>query len=869
MNVFYLTGDVIYTATHGCSLRVFGISENDKDVTIIVHDFHDWVDIRVPYHARSLNDKQLEDLCKTLISQLNAKIAKVVKKKRCDWGNDAYVKNAQSFVSFDEMEILDQKRLMHYRTEADTFIRLYVRVPMLLDIVQKALKAPLSYEDYESNQTVEGWISSQLAYDLWRVDSVQSKNCDDRNKSISFELYNGANMDFRLKCDQTMELRPCGWFRLSESMLSNTTSKRWSDHNDEYHIQYKRGLKFDEIDKPIPSHAIRCAGFDIECIGTNGQFPKAEENPIITISLCFHALSTMQISNNSKKELHINGGDVMIRYALQLGTVLGALDNNTIILNDSTPCEVFSADAPATTTCICFPYDEEDITSRNDAERELLLEFVRLYESYGPHVIVTYNGNAFDTPYILKRAGVLGIGSQVRKRLSWGSSAQQCVRQLVQQRWDKCEAFGLESVGRGMALAPDSLVCIEKEVTTTAFGTQIRRNVVIPGKVNFDLMCWWKLNVQESYYTLGGLSQKYVKRSKKDLPYHLLPFRFKTPEGRLEIVEYCVMDTVLTMYLASLKVAIIMFMSMSYVQMVDISQKFQSGQGYCALSMLIREINARVKAGGLPYAIPENATISEDVPEFQEEDDEDAEDDHSVIKSKGASDKVGYQGATVLDSVSGIYDDCIACCDFASLYPSIMMAHNLSYETHLEKIPDGWIGQSVQPDPRGFDGWELGDAKARTKPERFDYQIMRNGQRFVAKKHHVGLLASIVEKLIQARKAVRAQMKKETSDVVLVALEQRQLSIKYAANSVYGAAGARKGKLPSATFIAESVTNEGRAMIDTIKFVAENIYLCNGVEIRHNENIPIEERSSWFNMQVIYGDTVREGLVFPVFFVCC
>jgi DNA polymerase elongation subunit (family B) len=572
----------------------------------------------------------------------------------------------------------------------------------------------------------------------------------------------------------------------------------------------------------------------------------------------------MQISNNSKKELVVNGGDTMTRYALQLGTVLGASEeSNTLILSDTTPCDVFSncAEKPASTTCICFPYDESSSDSRNNAEQSLLLEFVRLLAEYGPHVIVTYNGNAFDTPYILKRADVLGIGGVVRKKLSWGSSERRGVRQLVQQKWDKCEALGLVSIGRGAAFAPDALVCIEKEVTTTAFGTQIRKNVVIPGKVNFDLMCWWKLNVQESYYTLGGLSQKYIKRSKKDLPYHLLPFRFKTPEGRLEIVEYCVMDTVLTMYLASLKVAIVMFMSMSYVQMVDISQKFQSGQGYCALSMLIREINERVKGGGLPYAIPENATLSEeiDLMESAEDDaDGDEEEAYETIKSKGASDKVGYQGATVLESVSGIYDDCIACCDFASLYPSIMMAHNLSYETHLEKIPDGWEGQSVRPDPRGFDGWELGDAKARTKPDKYDYQIMRNGQRFVAKKHHVGLLASIVEKLIQARKAVRAQMKKETSDSILVALEQRQLSIKYAANSVYGAAGARKGKLPSATFIAETVTNEGRAMIDTIKFVAENIYLCNGVEILHRDSIPsTDDPSKWFNMQVIYGDTVR------------
>lgn len=864
MEIFYLTGDVVYTPTHGCSLRVFGIAEDGRDVAVLVHGFHDWVDVRVPHFCKGMNDAQLENTARSIVSQLNARIDAVLKKKRCDWMSDSYVTMVKNkFVSFNELEILDQKRLMHYHTDSDTFFRLYVRVPMLLDVVQKALKAPLSFDDPERGTTHVAWVTKELAYTLWHVDTVQASSTDPRNANVAFDLYNGANMDFRLKCDQTMELRPCGWFRL-QLETTTRTSREWSNHADEYHVAYKRGMRFKEVNKPVPLERIRCFGFDIECIGTDGRFPKPEENPVITISVCCHTLSTMQIATNKEtKKLELNGGDVMLRYAFQLGSVVGAdPKTNTLILPDTTPNELFANchGASATTVCMCFPYDENDDASRKDAEKQLLLAFVENFESYGPHVILTYNGNSFDIPYILKRADVLGIGAFVRKRLSWGSSDARAVKQLVSQKWDKCEALGLTSIGRGQAFAPDSLVCIEKEVTTTAFGTQIRKNVVVPGKVNFDVMCWWKLTVQESYYTLGGLAQKYLKRSKMDLPYHLLPFRFKTPEGRLEIVEYCVMDTVLTMYLASLKVSVVMFMSMSYVQMVDISQKFQSGQGYCALSMLMCEIQSRVKAGGLPYAIPENAQLSEDVDSYfdeQDSDNEDSDDEHQVIKSKGASKKVGYQGATVLSSISGIYDDCIACCDFASLYPSIMMAHNLSYETHLEKVPDGWEGQSVRPDPRGFDGWELGDPDTREKPECFDYQIMRNGQRFISKKHHLGLLPSIVDKLIKARTAVREQMKLETSESVLIALEQRQLSIKYAANSVYGAAGAKKGKLPNATFIAESVTNEGRAMIDTIKFVAENIYLCNGVEIKLKDDIPEHERSKWFNMQVIYGDTVR------------
>lgn len=56
------------------------------------------------------------------------------------------------------------------------------------------------------------------------------------------------------------------------------------------------------------------------------------------------------------------------------------------------------------------------------------------------------------------------------------------------------------------------------------------------------------------------------------------------------------------------------------------------------------------------------------------------------LQSQGGmpgSDKVAYEGATVLDAKQGFYRTPVATLDFASLYPSIMMAHNLCYSTLL------------------------------------------------------------------------------------------------------------------------------------------------------------------------------------------
>ena len=48
-------------------------------------------------------------------------------------------------------------------------------------------------------------------------------------------------------------------------------------------------------------------------------------------------------------------------------------------------------------------------------------------------------------------------------------------------------------------------------------------------------------------------------------------------------------------------------------------------------------------------------------------------------------DGVAYEGATVLAAKQGYYKTPVATLDFASLYPSIMMAHNLCYSTLLPR----------------------------------------------------------------------------------------------------------------------------------------------------------------------------------------
>ena len=55
-----------------------------------------------------------------------------------------------------------------------------------------------------------------------------------------------------------------------------------------------------------------------------------------------------------------------------------------------------------------------------------------------------------------------------------------------------------------------------------------------------------------------------------------------------------------------------------------------------------------------------------------------------MLKRAPGSDEQ-YEGATVIEPKKGFYDVPIATLDFSSLYPSIMMAHNLCYTTLLDR----------------------------------------------------------------------------------------------------------------------------------------------------------------------------------------
>ena len=132
-----------------------------------------------------------------------------------------------------------------------------------------------------------------------------------------------------------------------------------------------------------------------------------------------------------------------------------------------------------------------------------------------------------------------------------------------------------------------------------------------------------------------------------------------------------------------------------------------------------------------------------------------------------------FEGATVIEPLRGYYSDPIATLDFSSLYPSIIMAHNLCYTT-------------------------LSNVNIQRKLNIAEENLTRtpSNSAFVKGNLRKGLLPEILENLLSARKKAKAELKNEEDPLKKKVLDGRQYALKVSANSVYGFTGAQMGKLP-------------------------------------------------------------------------
>ena len=178
----------------------------------------------------------------------------------------------------------------------------------------------------------------------------------------------------------------------------------------------------------------------------------------------------------------------------------------------------------------------------------------------------------------------------------------------------------------------------------------------------------------------------------------------------------------------------------------------------------------------------------------------------------------GYEGAIVLDPKPGIYtEDPITVLDFSSLYPSEMIASNLSHDSHCEN--EMWLGEEGGKRIRAlgydyidveYDVYSLIDPTNKNKGKhKTGVTVERFVQYSDGKK---GLVPMILKKLLGARKATKKKMKGEKDPFKASILDGLQLAYKVTANSLYGSIGAGTSKIYKKA-IAASTTAGGRRCI--------------------------------------------------------
>lgn len=306
------------------------------------------------------------------------------------------------------------------------------------------------------------------------------------------------------------------------------------------------------------------------------------------------------------------------------------------------------------------------------------------------------------------------------------------------------------------------------------------------GRLQLDLLQLVQRDHQLRSYTLNAVCAHFLGEQKEDVHHTMITELFNgTPESRRRLAIYCLKDAYLPQRLMDKLMCLVNYTEMARVTGVPFNYLLARGQQVKFISQLFR------KALEQQLVIPN-------------------------LRSEGTDDQ--YEGATVIEPTRGYYDVPIATLDFASLYPSIIQAHNLCYTTLLNKT-------SV-------------DRLKMVKDE--DYIVTPNGDMFCTSKIRKGLLTQILEELLGARKRAKKELAVETDPFRKAVLNGRQLALKISANSVYGITGATVGKLPCLA-IASSTTSYGRQMIERTKEEVENKYTI--------------ENGYKHDAQVIYGDT--------------
>lgn len=385
------------------------------------------------------------------------------------------------------------------------------------------------------------------------------------------------------------------------------------------------------------------------------------------------------------------------------------------------------------------------VVSVYPTEKDLLEAWAQLVYNVSPAIISGYNIVSFDNGYIAKRAEMCGADI-----------------------WH----MGIIPHMRGSMRT--------KVLNSSAKGENTLQLLNFTGLTTLDMYSYAKDNLKLTSYTLDNVAKSVLgtsadtEENKIKMDYtEMMDLYEGGASERGKVAHYCSLDSLLIVKLMAKLQAISISTEMSFVTRTTLDDILTRGQQIKVTNLL-------------HYFCHEYGFIM-----------------NSISTQEWKREGGGYTGATVLEPKRGFYTTPVACLDFASLYPSIMIGNNISYDTiindtkHLETLNKAGVGTR-----KIGNCWFVQSSPSNTEL--------------------TGVLPRALNALLDARRRVRKAAKSVSSPSLAAIMNGQQLAYKVSANSIYGYTGCGStGTYPDGR-LASSVTLTGRKMIDdTVKFVEE------------------------------------------------
>ena len=259
---------------------------------------------------------------------------------------------------------------------------------------------------------------------------------------------------------------------------------------------------------------------------------------------------------------------------------------------------------------------EYDVDELNKEEVQLIKKFESVINEEQPDIVMTYNGFGFDNKFLMTR-----------------------VKQLLMEH-----SFGYIS-----KMKKTKTELKVKMLSSSALGDNILHLLTFIGRTELDLLKIVQRDHNLDSYSLNNVSQIFIGDEKDDVtPKQIFEYQRQDSEKRGIIAKYCIKDCVLLIDLMNKLDILSANIGMANVCSVPLEFIILRGQGIKIQSLVSKECKN------------ENYVLRE-------------------LEKK--NDDSSYEGAIVLPPKKGMYlEDPVSVLDYASLYPSSMIASNISHE---------------------------------------------------------------------------------------------------------------------------------------------------------------------------------------------